>query len=244
MQVDGRVRFLVICQESYFAEDLIRCLEEADGFEPSDPGHIPVSQAHSANWGSADLVLIDCAIGLRTTCELTRRITEDQGYARVVVVGVDENSDGSVADLVEAGATAYVSKQTPPRDLVDIARLASAGQASCSPRVAFEVFRRLTELSRRQSTSRWIRGLQLSPREVEILEMLAASMDNYEIAKCLFLSTPTVKNHVHRILSKMNVRNRNEAVALWADVRQSCGNLDPNCTRASIAKLHCAAKSY
>ena len=244
MQVDGPVRFLVICQESYFVEDLIRCLQEAEGFEPSDPGQISVSQAHCANWQSADLVLIDCTIGFQTTCELTRQITEDHGYARVVVLGIDEDSEGRVADLVEAGATAYVLKKAAPRDLVAIARLASAGQVSCSPRVAFEVFQRLTELSRKHSTSLWIRGLQLSPREVEILEMLAASMDNHEIGRRLFLSTPTVKNHVHRILSKMNVRNRVEAVALWADVRRSCGTLDPYCTRAPIANLRRVAESY
>ena len=89
------------------------------------------------------------------------------------------------------------------------------GEIACSPRVAHSLFQRLASLGRERRRREKLDFLALTPRELEILRLIAAGLSNQEIAKKLFLSVHTVKNHVHKILETIGVHSR------WAAVRHA-----------------------
>jgi len=213
----SRIRFSMVCEELFTAQCLSATLESQKGFEADKYVHGPKFEHRPEELSEADLVFIDSGIGRRRALDMTQRI--QPGPAKVVILGV-EDSWQDIAEFVEQGIAAYVPRGASLGDFVRISRLASEGQTCCSPPVMFEMFERLSELSRRNSTSGWIRSVQLTTRELDILRLLSADLSNDEIATRLYLSVPTVKNHVHRILSKLGVRSRMEAVACWADARR------------------------
>ena len=215
---NSEIRFAIVCDDQYIVESLSRTLQSAKGFEPDGRRPCSAWDDASRDWSDVGLVLIDSRIGRQRALELTRRITADSAHPHVVILGVEDDHHGAVAEWAESGAISYVPKDASLADFINISRRAGAGHSYCSPRAAFEMFERLSALAKQNSVSGWIRSVQLTTRQLDILQMLSEGLDNGEIAARLFLSAVTVKNHVHRILSKLGVRNRMEAVACWADL--------------------------
>jgi DNA-binding NarL/FixJ family response regulator len=114
----------------------------------------------------------------------------------------------NVTDALLAGACGYLVKDAPIDQIVEGIRAAARGESLISPRIASQLVRRLREPEEVESE---LAGSELTPRELEVLEMLARGMDNPEIAKALYLSQHTVKNHVSSILVKLQVENRIQA---------------------------------
>lgn len=128
---------------------------------------------------------------------------------RLIALGVSESED----DLVEcarAGASGYVSRDSGPEELVASIESVARGELLCSPRVAARLFRRLAT---RASTASPDLVVPLTPREREVLALVARGLSNKEIAAQLHIGLTTVKNHVHVVLEKMQVRRRGEAAA-------------------------------
>ena len=121
--------------------------------------------------------------------------------------------DDYVYEALRAGASGFLLKTAPPRELADAIRTVHSGDALLSPQIT----RRLIEdyLARPRQTARPAPGIdRLTPRESEVLTVMARGMSNAEIAAHFFLSEPTVKTHVTRVLSKLGVRDRVQAVVL------------------------------
>jgi DNA-binding NarL/FixJ family response regulator len=155
-----------------------------------------------------DVVLMDVqmpgANGIEATPALLRACPE----ARVVMLTV--SGDGTdVLEALLAGATGYLVKGTEPGALVAGIRAAAAGDALLSPGLAATLLGRVQAAAPVAARD----GAMLSERELDVLRLLAAGKANLDIARELFLSPYTVRNHISSILAKLQIANRTEAAA-------------------------------
>jgi DNA-binding NarL/FixJ family response regulator len=122
----------------------------------------------------------------------------------LTVMGDDQH----VIDALLAGACGYLVKDAPIDQVVEGIRAADRGESLISPRIASRLVHRLREPDNVEHS---LTGDALTPRELEVLELLARGLGNSEIAQALYLSQHTVKNHVSSILLKLQVENRIQA---------------------------------
>ncbi len=159
-----------------------------------------------------DIVLVDAGYDPKIALAYVRAARERWAEAAAVVVGL-EREDENVVEFVEAGAQAYVLQSDSPEGLMAALREVQARRSPNSPRVVTAVLRRIAALVEfpvpGQRTTE-----PLTPRESEILALLAQGLGNKEICRRLRITVQTVKNHVHGILAKLQVHRRREAVRL------------------------------
>lgn len=160
-----------------------------------------------------DVVLMDLRMPDISGHEATRAILEDRPDTRVVVFTV-MSDDENVEAAVEAGACGYLAKDTPIDEVAAAIRAAASGAAWLSPRAAEVVLGRMRRSEREHSEDRDPTEA-LSPRELEVLQLIARGMENAEIAERLRISPRTAKNHVSSILAKLGLPSRVQA-AIYA----------------------------
>jgi DNA-binding NarL/FixJ family response regulator len=156
-----------------------------------------------------DVVLMDLRMPVMDGIAATAAIAGD-GLGRVLVLTTFE-SDDMVLDAIAAGASGYLLKRSTPEQLIDAVRVVADGEAVLAPSVAAGVVRRLQRLPRFAQTASARVG-DLTPREHEILLLVAQSLTNAEIAARCSLSEGTVKTHVKHVFAKLGLRDRAQAV--------------------------------
>lgn len=155
-----------------------------------------------ATAGDIDVVLMDLQFGKGMGgAEATALITAHPGAARVLIV-TTYDSDADTLPAIEAGATGYLLKDAPPEDLAAAVRTAAAGRTTLAPTVADRLLHRM----RTPATA-------LTRRETEVLTLLAEGLSNQAIAVRLHLTEGTVKSHLARIYTKLDVDSRTAALA-------------------------------
>jgi DNA-binding NarL/FixJ family response regulator len=156
-----------------------------------------------------DVVIMDLNMPGLTGVETTRQLSGIAPLARVVVLTISADDD-DVMNAVMAGACGYLLKDSSIQELIVGIRAAAAGESLISPQIAAKVLQRLRAQSTSEDAAATIRA-ELSDREIEVLKLIANGNDNAQIARELFISPKTVKNHISNILMKLQIDNRIQA---------------------------------
>ena len=156
-----------------------------------------------------DLVLMDIRMPDLDGISATREVLESTPDVRVVVLTTFEQDD-YIFDALSAGASGFLLKRTQPEELIAAIHTVAAGDSLLSPSVTRRVIDRMAGQPTPVDTSR--RLDELTPREREVLELMARGLSNREIAERFVIEESTVKTHVKRILMKLRLRDRVQAV--------------------------------
>ena len=179
----------------FSSEDQIQVVAEAANADEA------VAAAEREN---PDVVLMDLRFGSRQTttgADATRRIRALPAPPYVLVL-TNYDSDADILGAVEAGASGYLLKDSPPHELIAAVLAAAAGESALAPVIAS----RLLDRMRAPRVS-------LSARELEVLEAVAAGRSNTQVARELFVTETTIKSHLAHIFSKLDVTSRTAAVS-------------------------------
>ena len=158
-----------------------------------------------------DVVLMDIRMPVLDGIEATRRIVRAQPATRVLIL-TTFGLDGYVYDALHAGASGFMLKDAPPEEIAAAVRIVASGAALLAPAVTRAV---IDEFARRQPAAVPVLPpavADLTPREREVLDLLARGLSNAEICERLVISEATTKTHVARILQKLGLRDRVQAV--------------------------------
>jgi|SRR5215210_1674058 len=158
-----------------------------------------------------DVVVMDLNMPRMSGVEATKHVTDSAPGVRVLALTISAD-DRTVIDAIRAGASGYVLKGASVEEIYRAIEAVAAGQLLVSPRVTRALQGVIGDSADRSELASTLRST-LSERELEVLRLLAMGRGNVEIAKELFLSPATVKNHVAEILRKLGVENRVEAAA-------------------------------
>lgn len=167
-----------------------------------------------------DVVLMDVRMpnlnGIDATTEILATAKRDNRPAPAVLILTTFDADEYVHDALTAGASGFLLKDALPEELVNAVNIVAAGDALLAPRITKRLLEKFA--STRPATNRHtLRLNDLTEREHEILVLIGRGLSNKEIAETLFLAEQTVKSHVSRIFTKLDLRDRVNAVILAYD---------------------------
>jgi DNA-binding NarL/FixJ family response regulator len=156
------------------------------------------------------IVLMDIRMPELDGLEATRRVLAADPSARILILTTFD-LDEYIYEALRAGASGFVLKDEPPEQLIAAIRTVAAGDALLSPAVTKRVIAEFARARRSEPPA----GLdELTPRELEILRLIATGLSNAEIGEELYISETTVKTHVTHVLQKLDLRDRVQAVVL------------------------------
>ncbi|MGW4797574.1 response regulator [Nonomuraea sp. NPDC004297] len=164
---------------------------------------------------SPDVVLMDVRMPVMNGLEATRELLRRQGTAKVLILTTFDLDD-YVYEALRAGASGFLLKDASAAQLVEAVRVVAAGEALIAPAITKRL---ITEFARlgapRPVSGRRVSGRrveELTERETEVLSLVAQALSNQEIAQKLFVAEQTVKTHVGRVLMKLGLRDRAQAI--------------------------------
>ncbi|WP_329488413.1 response regulator transcription factor [Kitasatospora sp. NBC_01246] len=156
-----------------------------------------------------DVVLMDVRMPRRNGIEATRQLLADSADAPKVVVITTFENDGYVTAALSAGASGFVLKRLPVRQIAEAVRVVAAGEA-----ILFPAALRRMVAARPLGSAEALPRAALTGREEEVLRLMATGLSNPEIADSLTVSQETVKTHVGNVLTKLGAQNRTHAVVI------------------------------
>jgi DNA-binding NarL/FixJ family response regulator len=158
-----------------------------------------------------DVVLMDIRMPVLDGIEATRRIVAAQPATRVLIL-TTFGLDTYVYDALRAGASGFMLKDAPPEEIAAAVRIVASGEALLAPAVTRAVIEEFTRQPSAPAPADPLAVEELTPREREVLDLLARGLSNPEICEALVISEATTKTHVARILQKLDLRDRVQAV--------------------------------
>jgi len=204
------LRVMLVDRQHLFRTGLCKVLER-EGLEVVADVETAADALDVLAHEHVDVVLLDLNTPDMPGPAATGRIAAAAPDVTLLVLTASRHNEDVLGALV-AGASGYLLKDEAVEDIVTgVVRAAVAGETLISPRIAAMVVGRLRELTPETEEPQPAADSPLSPREVEVLRLIAAGRDNPDIAKELFISQSTVKRHVEAILLKLGVENRVQA---------------------------------
>lgn len=207
-ETEQKIRVLVVDDHTLFREGLRRVLE-LDGriaiVGEASNGQAAISAVAQCQ---PDVILMDINIPEPNGIEASRVILKNFPHVRILALTVEEGEQ--VMEALRAGVAAYLLKDVDSHDLIRAIIDVYHGNAVVHPRVTARLVGELNRLSRQQPAAESMLS-RLTPREKEVLKLIAQGEGNREIAARLFISEKTVKNHITSILRKLGVKDRTQA---------------------------------
>jgi DNA-binding NarL/FixJ family response regulator len=204
------VRILVVDDQAMVRAGLRLLLEHEEDLDvvgEAADGREAISQARRHR---PDVIMMDIRMPGMDGLEATRRILEEDAGARILVLttfGLDEY----VFEALRIGASGFVLKDEPPEQLLAAVRIVAGGEALLSPSITRQV---IGHFARSRVRARPREVDELTERELEVLELITRGLSNAEIGSELFISETTVKTHVTRVLQKLGLRDRAQAIVM------------------------------
>lgn len=206
---DPPIRILVVDDHALFREGLVSLLAGQGEFQVAGEAANGREALSKARELMPDVILMDISMPEMDGLEATRRIKQEIPYVRIVILSASDE-DQNLFEALKGGAQGYLLKKIEPRALFTALRGVARGEASLSRTMATKLVSELTRQGHRAG-SRSAPTVGLSPREKEVLELVAKGKSNKEIASALVITENTVKNHLKNILEKLHLENRVQA---------------------------------
>jgi len=203
------IRVLVVDDQELFRRGLTMLLAQDADIEVVGEADDGVTGTDLAVSLVPDVVLLDVRMPRRSGVEACRAIKEDVPSAKIIMLTVSDE-EGDLYESVKNGASGYLLKDSSIEEVAQAVRVVNEGQSLISPSMAVKLideFKQMSKPNKGRSTA-----LKLTDRELEVLRLVARGLNNREVAKELFISENTVKNHVRNILEKLQLHSRMEAV--------------------------------
>jgi two-component system NarL family response regulator len=219
------IRVLVADDQALFRRGLFVVLGSEQGIEvvaEAEDGEEAVAKAVEL---APDVALLDVRMPRLDGIGAARRIRELLPTTKVLMLTVSDEED-DLYEAVKAGANGYLLKEVSVEEVASAIHAVVQGQSLISPSMASKLLSEFNALARQAAEREQLPAPVLTPRELEVLKLVARGMSNKDVADELFISENTVKNHVRNILEKLHLHSRMEAV-MYA-VRQHL--LDPHRT--------------
>jgi DNA-binding NarL/FixJ family response regulator len=209
------IRVVVADDHALFRRGLEMVLESESDIEVVAEANNGAEAVALATEHVPDLVLMDVRMpasqGVNGGIEATQAIKDAVPNTKILMLTIsDEEED--LYDAIKAGASGYLLKEISIEEVADAIRSVHAGQSLISPSMASKLLTEFATMARKDEEKQQMPAPRLTDREMEVLTLVAQGLNNRDIAKELFISENTVKNHVRNILEKLHLHSRMEAV--------------------------------
>jgi DNA-binding NarL/FixJ family response regulator len=208
------IRVLIADDHALFRRGLEMVLEEEAGIDLVGQASDGAEAVQKAGEALPDVVLMDIRMPKIDGIEAARQMKDIAPSAKIVILTI---SDEDLFEAIRAGASGYLLKDIPLDEVAEAVRSVHGGQSLINPSMAGKLLSEFATLARRdaeEEPAKHAPAPKLTEREMEVLRLVARGMNNRDIAKELFISENTVKNHVRNILEKLQIHSRMEAVMI------------------------------
>ncbi len=210
------IRVLIADDHALFRRGLEMVLEEEDDIDLVGQASNGTEAVTVVSESLPDVVLMDIRMPKSSGIEACRATKDVAPSAKIVMLTIsDEEED--LFEAIRAGASGYLLKDIPLDEVAEAVRAVHGGQSLINPSMAGKLLSEFATLAKRDSEeerAQHVAPPKLTDREMEVLKLVARGMNNRDIAKELFISENTVKNHVRNILEKLQIHSRMEAVMI------------------------------
>jgi two-component system NarL family response regulator len=211
------IRVLIADDHALFRRGLEMVLDEESDIDLVGQASDGKEAVTGAGESLPDIVLMDIRMPKISGIEACRAIKEVAPSAKIVMLTIsDEEED--LFEAIRAGASGYLLKDIPLDEVAEAVRSVHGGQSLINPSMAGKLLSEFATLAKRDTEEeervQHVAAPKLTDREMEVLKLVARGMNNRDIAKELFISENTVKNHVRNILEKLQIHSRMEAVMI------------------------------
>jgi DNA-binding NarL/FixJ family response regulator len=205
------IRLVIADDHALFRRGLEMVLEAEDDIEVVAEAGNGKQAYDAAVQHMPDLVLMDVLMPGHGGIDATKRIKDVSPHTKILMLTIsDEEED--LYEAIKAGASGYLLKEISIEEVADAIRKVHAGQSLISPSMASKLLTEFAAMARKDEEKQQMPAPRLTDREMEVLNLVAQGLNNRDIAKNLFISENTVKNHVRNILEKLHLHSRMEAV--------------------------------
>ena len=210
-QPSDPVKVLVVDDHALFRRGLLMVLEAETDMEVVAEASDGLDAVNKAGELLPDVVLMDVRMPRRGGIDACMAMKEVAPSARIVMLTIsDEEND--LYEAIKAGASGYLLKEISIDEVASAVRAVHGGQSLISPSMASTLLDEFASMLKHTDDRQQVPAPRLTEREMEVLRLVAKGLNNRDIAKQLFISENTVKNHVRNILEKLQLHSRMEAV--------------------------------
>jgi DNA-binding NarL/FixJ family response regulator len=205
------IRVLIVDDHALFRRGLVMVLEQEKDIDLVGEAGDGAEAVQIAQDTMPDVVLMDVRMPRRGGIEATSQIKAIAPHTKILMLTIsDEEAD--LYDAIKAGASGYLLKEISIDEVASAVRQVNAGQSMISPSMASKLLTEFATMVKKTDEKPAAAQPRLTEREMEVLRLVAKGRNNRDIAKELFISENTVKNHIRNILEKLHLHSRMQAV--------------------------------